>query len=60
MLNTNNNSVIIDFGSCTPIDYRLEDIEHTYEWFDNDVDVAALSNNLDALEEIREWLSETA
>ena len=48
--------VIIDFDSCRPIGTSLENVGRTYEWYNEDVQLSEPSNDLDALEEIRQWL----
>jgi serine/threonine protein kinase len=58
MFDKDDNPVIIDFDSCTPIGQSLKGVGRTYQWFDEDVCIATPSNDLDALEEICEWLSE--
>ncbi|KAK0701102.1 hypothetical protein B0T21DRAFT_134482 [Apiosordaria backusii] len=49
-------AIIIDFGSCRRIGESLEGVGRTYEWYDEQVNTAALQNDLDALDEIRTWL----
>ncbi|KAF2177367.1 hypothetical protein K469DRAFT_720700 [Zopfia rhizophila CBS 207.26] len=58
MFDEEDNPVIIDFDSCRPIGYSLEEVGRTYQWFDENVNTASPNNDLDALEEIREWLGE--
>ncbi|KAJ2892134.1 hypothetical protein MKZ38_010215 [Zalerion maritima] len=58
MFDKNDNPLIIDFGSCTPIGYSLEHVGRTYQWFDENVRISTPRNDLDGLEEIREWLRE--
>ncbi|KAF2419688.1 serine/threonine-protein kinase [Tothia fuscella] len=48
MLLNDDTPIIIDFDSC----------RRTYEWYDEDVQISLPSNDLDALGEMREWLSE--
>lgn len=40
MLNENDNPVIVDFGSCTPIGCSLEHVGRTYQWLDDKVRIA--------------------
>ncbi|KAL2783830.1 kinase-like domain-containing protein [Aspergillus keveii] len=49
--------VIIDFGSCRPRGHDLGMVGRTYEWHDSSIMEAKPSNDLDALEEMRHWLS---
>lgn len=58
LFDKDDNPVIIDFNSCTPIGHSLKGIGRTYQWHDENVCIASPSNDLDALEEIREWLRE--
>lgn len=51
-------AIIIDFGSCVRKGESLESIARTYEWYDENVQTSCESNDLDALEEIREWMSD--
>lgn len=48
--------VIIDFDSCRPVGESLEGVGRTFEWYDERVQRSLPSNDLDALDEIREWL----
>lgn len=52
------NPVITDFDSCRPIGCSLEEVGRTYQWFDENINTASPANDLNALEEIREWLGE--
>ncbi len=58
LLGPDDNPVITDFNSCTPVNHSLKNVGRTYQWYDENVYIATPSNDLDALEEIREWLSE--
>ncbi|KAF2425534.1 hypothetical protein EJ08DRAFT_689346 [Tothia fuscella] len=58
MLLHDDTPVIIDFDSCRQIGESLEGVGRTYEWYDEDVQTSPPSNDLDALREIREWLSD--
>ena len=58
MLLHDDTPVIIDFDSCRQIRQSLEGVGRTYEWHDEDVRISLPSNDLDALSEIREWLSD--
>jgi serine/threonine protein kinase len=51
--------VIIDFDSCRPVGSSLKGVGRTYEWYDESVQYSLPSNDLDALDEIREWLEES-
>ena len=54
------NPVIIDFDSCCPIGQSLEAIKRTPGWHDEGRETAVPSNDLDALWDIREWLSDSS
>ncbi|KND89403.1 Mitogen-activated protein kinase 8 [Tolypocladium ophioglossoides CBS 100239] len=54
----NDTAVIIDFGSCRRQGESLEGVGRTYEWYDQDVEVATPQNDLNALDEIRAWLGD--
>jgi serine/threonine protein kinase len=58
MLLDEDTPVIIDLDSCRWIGQGLQGVGRTYEWFDHRVDISTPQNDLDALEEISEWLSE--
>lgn len=58
MLVDDDTPIIIDFNSCRGIGQDLKDVGRTYEWFDEQVSVSYPRNDLDALKEITEWLSE--
>lgn len=58
LLDGDENPVIVDFGSCTPIGQSLEGVGRTYQWYDESVNVASPSNDIYALEDIQEWLRE--
>lgn len=49
--------VIIDFDSCLPIGAPLGKTKRTYGWYNPDVHFSAASNDFDALEELRIWLT---
>lgn len=51
--------IIIDFDSCRSVGQSLEGIGRTYEWNDESVQISLPSNDLDALKEIQEWLSDS-
>lgn len=51
-------SIIIDFDSCRPVGESLEVVGRTFEWYDESVQLSLPSNDLNALYEIREWLSD--
>jgi len=48
---------IIDFGSCTSIGQSLKGVGHIYECYDDRVQMASKSNDLDALAEIHAWMN---
>lgn len=50
--------IITDFDSCRPAGTSLEMVGRTYEWHDENIQFAVESNDLDALNEIREWLTD--
>lgn len=54
----NDTAVIIDFGSCRRQGASLDRVGRTYEWYDEDVEIAAPQNDFDALDEIRAWLGD--
>lgn len=56
MLDEQGTPIIIDFGSCRAKRESLEDVGHTYEWYDDGVKTASPSNDLDALAEMRAWM----
>jgi serine/threonine protein kinase len=60
MLDDHENPFIIDFDSCCPIGPNLEGIGRTYQWYDKVTKTALPGNDLDALWDIREWLSDSA
>lgn len=49
--------VIIDFDSARRQGLRLDTVKRTYGWYDEKINRALPSNDLDALREIRMWLS---
>ncbi|KAI1175754.1 kinase-like domain-containing protein [Nemania sp. FL0916] len=57
MIAEDDRPVIIDFDSCRAIGADVRTVRRTFQWFDPDVHVAAETNDLDALEEIRIWLA---
>jgi serine/threonine protein kinase len=52
MLDERDTAIIIDFGSCRRIGEDLRGVGRTYEWYDDDIQTARPSNDLDALAEI--------
>jgi hypothetical protein len=58
MFDTDENPVIIDFGSCAKIGQSLQDVGRTYEWHDELFQISTPTNDLHALEELGKWLSE--
>jgi serine/threonine protein kinase len=56
MLDERDTAIIIDFGSCRRIRENLQGVGRTYEWYDDGVQVASPSNDLDALAEMRAWM----
>ncbi|KAF1354412.1 hypothetical protein EJ07DRAFT_168354 [Lizonia empirigonia] len=52
--------VVIDFGSSRDPGTDLADVGRTHGWFNADVSKAMESNDLDALEEMRIWLTGTS
>lgn len=54
----NDTAVIIDFGSCRRQGESLDGVGRTYEWYDDNVQVAVPENDLDALDEMRAWLGD--
>ncbi|KAF7867311.1 hypothetical protein EAF04_005394 [Stromatinia cepivora] len=57
MLDDTGTSIIIDYDSCKSIGQNLEGVGRTYEWYDESVQDSLPSNDLDALDEMRVWLS---
>ncbi|CRK17776.1 hypothetical protein BN1708_003054 [Verticillium longisporum] len=49
--------VIIDFDSATASGASLQNVKRTHEWFDHRIVVSQESNDMDALAEIRTWLT---
>ncbi|KAI3317710.1 hypothetical protein HD806DRAFT_514059 [Xylariaceae sp. AK1471] len=49
--------LIIDFDSCRVIGADLRTAKRTHEWYNPDVHVLLETNDLDALAEIRVWLT---
>ena len=58
MIKEGETPIIIDFDSCVPEGQPLHQVGRTSLWHDKQVDVAIPSNDLDALQEISEWLSD--
>ena len=56
MFDENDIAVVIDFDSCRRINEGLEGVGRTFQWYDGTVDKSFPSNDLDALEEIGEFL----
>jgi serine/threonine protein kinase len=56
MLDEGDTAIIIDFGSCRPTGESLKGVGRTYEWYDDEAQVASPSNDLDALAEMRAWM----
>jgi serine/threonine protein kinase len=56
MLDQRDTPIIIDFGSCRRIGESLEGVGRMYEWYDDEVQTASPSNDLDALAEMRAWM----
>jgi serine/threonine protein kinase len=52
-----NGFVVSDFGSSRIPGASLVDVKRTYGWHDPDVNVSQASNDLDALAELRVWLT---
>lgn len=50
-------AVIVDFDSCRFYETDINSVKSTYQWHDEKVTTARPLNDLDALEEIRLWLS---
>ncbi|KAK2051009.1 hypothetical protein LY76DRAFT_557682 [Colletotrichum caudatum] len=57
MIDEHDNPVIIDFDSCRVVGAALQDVKRTYGWYNRDVAVSRESNDTDALEEIRIFLT---
>jgi serine/threonine protein kinase len=49
LLSMEDNPIITDFNSCTPISHSLNDVGRTYQWCDENVHIASPSNDLDAV-----------
>jgi serine/threonine protein kinase len=56
MLDERDRAIIIDFGSCRRIGESLKGVGRTYEWYDDEVQIASPSNDLNALAEMRAWM----
>jgi hypothetical protein len=52
MLDERDMAIVIDFGSCRRIGDNLKGVGRSYEWYDDDVQTARPSNDLDALAEM--------
>ncbi|GAO19103.1 hypothetical protein UVI_02041970 [Ustilaginoidea virens] len=59
MITEHDTPVIIDFDSCVKVGQGLDNVKRTYGWHDREVKVAVESNDLNALEEMRIWLTGT-
>lgn len=57
MITENGDPVIIDFDSSSAPGTALDNTKRTYGWFDPDQRLARKSNDNDALEELRIWLT---
>ncbi|KAI0107459.1 kinase-like domain-containing protein [Nemania sp. FL0031] len=57
MISKDGRPVIIDFDSCRAFGADLGLVKRTYEWYNPDVHVSVKTNDLDALAEIRVWLT---
>jgi serine/threonine protein kinase len=56
MLDERDRAIVIDFGSCRRTGESLKGVGRTYEWYDDEVQTASPSNDLDALAEMRAWM----
>ena len=52
-------AVIVDFRSVTSIGASLKGVQGTYPWYNDNWEVALPSNDLDILEDIEEYLSDS-
>ena len=59
MLDCHRAAILIDFDSCLPIGASCVDVGRTPGWCDFDMEISEPGNDLLALAEIREWLSDT-
>jgi Protein kinase domain len=50
--------IIIDFDTCWPIGHSMQGVPRTPEWHDENALISLPQNDLDALHEIAEWLSQ--
>lgn len=57
MITEDDTPVIIDFDSCQAIGTTFNCAKRTYGWYDPEVGVSVESNDLDALAEMRVWLT---
>lgn len=57
MITEDDTPVIIDFDTSSTPGTLLDQVKRTYGWFDPGVRVSQESNDLDALEELRVWLT---
>lgn len=57
MITTDDTPVIIDFDSCSAPGAALDKTKRTHGWFDPGVHVSQESNDIDALAELRVWLT---
>lgn len=54
------NPIVIDFDNCCPSGQDLKGIGGTWPWASEDMEIAMPSNDLDALWDIRQWLSDSS
>lgn len=59
MFDEDQHPIIIDFDSCREIGAPLHNVKRTFSWYKKDVSVSRESNDLDALEEIKVWITGT-
>ncbi|MCJ1354165.1 MAG: hypothetical protein MMC33_004152 [Icmadophila ericetorum] len=60
MLDDDDNPIITDFDNCCPDGQDLEGMGGTWPWADEGTKTALPSHDLDALWDIREWLSDSS
>ena len=58
MLNFDGSAILIDFDSCLPIGASCRDVGRTTGWCDFEVKFSHPGNDLLAISEIAEWLSD--
>ena len=58
MLDHQGDAVIIDFDSCTPVGASLENVGRTWPWYDEGLMIAVPESDLQALDEVAEWMIE--